>query len=117
VVSSRERKQIRRRPMESRRRFSADEKLRIVLEGVANEHGVAEVCRRHGISSTQFYTWRKQLMRSAGEIFDRKVSKKAEEKLERLEEDLKRKDSVIAEITEENLELKKGLGGWRSRSK
>ena len=103
--------------MENRRRFSADEKLRIVLEGMANEKGVAEVCRRHGISSTQFYTWRKKLMKGAREIFDRKRSKKAEEKFERLEEELKRKDSVIAEITEENLELKKGLGGWRSPSR
>lgn len=103
--------------MENRRRFSADEKLRIVLEGMANENGVAEVCRRQGISSTQFYTWRKRLMKSAGEIFERKTSKKTEEKVDRLEEELKRKDSVIAEITEENLELKKGLGGWRSPSR
>jgi len=113
MVSSRERNLERRRPMEKRRKFSPEEKLQIMLEGTANENGISEVCRRHGISPTQYYTWRKRLMSSAGEVFNSKASKKEAAKIERLEEELKRKDSVIAEITEENLDLKNGLGTWR----
>ena len=117
MVSSRERDLERRRPMEERRKLSAEEKLQIVLQGIANEGGISEVCRRHGISPTQYYTWRKRVMSSAGEIFNAKRSRKEAGKVERLEEELQRKDSIIAEITEENLELKKGLGSWRKSSR
>lgn len=103
--------------MEERRKFSPEEKLQIVLEGIANESGISEVCRRHGISPTQYYTWRKRLMSSAGEVFNSTTSKKEAAKVERLEEDLKRKDSIIAEITEENLDLKKGRWVWKKPSR
>ncbi len=102
--------------MEKGRTFNPDEKLRIVLEGIANEKGISEVCRRHGISPTQYYTWRKRLMSSAGEVFNSKRNKKEAAKIERLEADLRRKDSIIAEITEENLDLKKGRWVWKKPS-
>ena len=102
--------------MEGKRKFSPEEKLQIVLEGIANENGISEVCRRHGINPTQYYSWRKRLMSSAGEVFNSKTSKKEAAKVERLEENLKRKDSIIAEITEENLDLKKGRWVWKKPS-
>jgi transposase len=45
---------------ERRRRWSAEEKLRILGQSVAPGSSVALVCRMHGISSGQLYTWRKQ---------------------------------------------------------
>jgi transposase-like protein len=113
MVSFKGKNPERRRPMEEKRKFGAEEKLQVVLEGIANESGISEVCRRHGISPTQYYTWRKRLMSSAGEIFNGKRTKREAAKVERLEGELSRKDSVIAEITEENLGLKKTFGGWR----
>ena len=95
--------------MEGRRRFSPREKLEILLEAMGSENGVAEVCRRRGITTTQYYTWRKQLMNSAGEVFGRK-ERRPSRKEERQQEDLRRMRAVIAEITAENLELKKTLG-------
>jgi transposase len=95
--------------MEGRRRFSPREKLEILLEGLGSENGVAEVCRRRGITTTQFYTWRKQLMSSAGEVFGRK-QKRPSRKEERQEAELRRMRAVIAEITAENLDLKKTFG-------
>jgi len=50
MVSSRERDMKKGRPMERRRTFSPEEKLQIVLEGVANEKGVSGVCRCQIIS-------------------------------------------------------------------
>ena len=45
---------------ERRRRWSTEEKLRILAQGVAPNSSASLTCRIHGISSGQFYTWRKQ---------------------------------------------------------
>jgi transposase len=91
-----------------RRKWSAAEKLRIVMAGIQKDVDVAELCRREGINPTQFYGWKKQLLSSATKVFeDRREQQdaaqaKKDAKIQRLE-------SVIAEITSENLELKKTL--------
>ena len=91
-----------------RRKWSAEEKLRIVLAGVSGDIEVSELCRREGINPTQFYGWKKQVLRSAGQIFA-KGSDKPSAKQRRIETELTRAKDVIAEITAENLDLKKGL--------
>ena len=92
-----------------RRKYTPKEKLQIVFEGLSNPDGISEVCRRKGISTVQFYQWKDKLTKSAPEIFNRKRKKSVKE-IEDLNELIKRKDSVIARITEENLELKKNIG-------
>lgn len=92
-----------------RRRFSPREKLEIVLEGLRDGGQIAEVCRRRGISTTQYYTWKRKLREGAGTIFKRRSDGRDRE-MERLKEELRRKDRVIAEITAENLDLKKTPG-------
>ena len=95
---------------QKRRKWSAQEKLRIVLAGLSGEIEVSELCRREGINPTQYYGWKKQLMGSAGRIFAN-GSAKPSARQQRLEAQLSRAKDVIAEITAENLELKKGLSG------
>jgi transposase len=46
----------------TRRRFSADEKIRIVLEGLRGESSISEVCRREGIASSVYYKWSKAFL-------------------------------------------------------
>src|SRR5258708_39282728 len=53
---------IRRTKQASRRRFPAEEKIRILLEGIRAEISVAELCRREGIHPTVYYTWMKDFM-------------------------------------------------------
>jgi len=77
----------------------------------AAECGVSEVCRREGINPTQYYGWKKTLMASAGGIFDKRGGKHWDVQEERKERELSRMKDVIAEITAENLELKKTLSG------
>ena len=48
--------------MTTRRQWSAEEKLQIVLEGLKPHASVEEVCRRHGIHSSQYYTWRERAL-------------------------------------------------------
>ena len=91
-----------------RRRWTAEEKLRIVLAGLEPGVEVSELCRREGINPTQYYGWKNTLLSSAARVFDSR-SQKPSRKEERLESDLSRCKDVIAEITAENLELKKTL--------
>jgi len=93
----------------SRRKYSAQEKMEIVLTGLSSPNGIAEICRRYGISTVQFYQWKDRIIKSAPEIFKRK-SGKSNAREEAFKEKLSHKDRVIAIITEENLHLKKNLG-------
>ena len=52
-------REIRRR---TRRKFSPEEKIRIVLEGLRGEQGIAELCRREGIASNLYYRWSKDFL-------------------------------------------------------
>lgn len=91
-----------------RRKWTASEKLRVVLTCMQPGVEVSEVCRREGINPTQFYAWKKRLIGSASQVFDER-SKKQDAEQERLERELTRMKGVVAEITAENLELKKTL--------
>ncbi|MEN6335886.1 MAG: transposase [Phycisphaerales bacterium] len=93
-----------------RRKWTANEKLRIVLTCLQPGVEVSEVCRREGINPTMFYQWKKRLMSSAGQVFEEKPKKRDLER-ERSEREAARLKDVIAEITAENLELKKTLSG------
>jgi transposase len=91
-----------------RKKWPAAEKLRIVLAGMQPNVEISELCRREGINPTQYYGWKKQLLSSATKVFDDKAGRPNAQE-ERKEAELRRMKSVIAEITAENLELKKGL--------
>jgi transposase-like protein len=93
-----------------RRRWPAAEKLRIVLAGMRPGVEVSELCRREGINPTQYYGWKKQLLSSATKVFDAPEAKPSAAE-ERKGAEVQRLKNVMAEITAENLELKKGLLG------
>jgi len=46
----------------TRRQFSAEEKIRIVLEGLRGETAISEICRREGIASSVYYKWSKAFL-------------------------------------------------------
>ena len=52
-------RQIRRK---TRRKYSAEEKIRIVLEGLRGEDSIAELCRREGINPNLYYKWSKEFL-------------------------------------------------------
>ena len=89
---------------QSRRKWSAAEKLRIVMAGLDRGTNLSELCRQEGINVGQYYQWKKQLLSSAKEIFEKQTTSKEEQ----LAADNQRLRNVIAEITTENLEIKKG---------
>lgn len=117
------------------RRFSVDEKLRILEEARAPNTTVAEVLRRYQVDGATFYNWEKQAKAAARaaaraaataamrEALSRPSGGRArgggggasaaerakDERIARLEAELEKKSRVIAEVVEENLALKKGL--------
>ena len=94
---------------------SADRKLkrRLQLQMVAPvdrfDVDVADLCRQEGINATQYYGWKKQLLSSASKVFEDGRRKKRPGEEARKEARIQRLERVIAEITAEKLELKKGL--------
>ncbi len=93
-----------------RKRWTAADKLRIVLAGTQGDMEVSELCRREGINPTQYYGWRKQLLAVAGRIFANDRKKPTLQQQQRLESENQRLKAVVAELTAENLEQKKALG-------
>jgi transposase len=93
-----------------RKKRAAADKLRIVLAGMQANVDVSDLCRREGINPTQYYGWKKQLLSSATKVFNARESQRNTSE-EKKEAELRRMKDVVAEITAENLELKKGLSG------
>ena len=101
-----------RSPRRERRHFTAEQKVALVkrhmLEGVA----VSDLCDEAQITPTQFYQWQKQLFEGAAAVFEKKPGRPAglspvERRVAHLEHRLATKNEVIAELTEENVRLKK----------
>ena len=46
----------------TRKQYSAEEKIRIVLDGLRGEHSISELCRREGIAESLYYTWSKEFL-------------------------------------------------------
>jgi transposase len=94
-----------------RRRYTVQEKLEILEEARAPGSTVAEVLRRHGVDGTTFYRWEKQAREGAREALNGKRRDRTsnDREIERLKAELGKKRAIIAEVVEENLELKKGL--------
>ena len=101
----------------TRRHFSAEEKIRVVLEGLRGEDSIAELCRREGIVQNLYYRWSKDFLEAGKKRLAGDTARAATSDEVR---DLRREASalkeVVAELTLENRLLKKKRdGGWGGR--
>ena len=55
-------KHIKEIKRQTRRKFSAEEKIRIVLDGLRGESSISELCRREGIAESLYYNWSKEFL-------------------------------------------------------
>jgi transposase len=95
----------------TRRKFTPEEKVRIVIEGIRGEIPISVLCRREGIRSNVYYKWLKDFMeagkaRLKGDTL-REASRTEVEGLRRESDRLK---ELVANLSVENLVLKKSLG-------
>lgn len=94
---------------QKRRRWTAEEKWRIITEARQTEHTVSEVCRQYGLATGQFYSWEKKARQGALEALrDGNRSRKKKDPTAPLRAEIQRLQAVIAELSAENLALKKG---------
>ncbi len=102
-------REIRRR---TRRRFSAEEKIRIVLEGLRGEESVAALCRREGIAANLYYRWSKDFLEAGKKrlLGDTKREATSDE-VQVLRSENRELKEVVAEMTLRNRALKKSLTG------
>jgi transposase len=61
----------------TRRQFSAEQKIRIVLSGLRGEDSIAELCRREGIVQNLYYRWPKEFLGPGKAICSRPYAKLA----------------------------------------
>ena len=94
----------------TRKHHSAEEKIRLVLEGLRGEYSIAELCRREGIAESLYYSWSKEFLeagkkRLAGDTARAATSGEVKD-LRREVRDMK---VLVADLTLENRLLKKSM--------
>ena len=94
----------------TRRHFSAEDKIRIVLEGLRGDDSIAELCRKEGIAQSLYYTWSKEFMeagkrRLAGDIARAATSDEVKD----LRHQARELKECVADLTLENRLLKKSI--------
>jgi transposase len=94
----------------TRKHHSAEEKIRIVLEGLRGEYSIAELCRREGIAESLYYSWSKELLeagkkRLAGDTARAATSGEVKD----LRREVRNMKVLVADLTLENRLLKKSM--------
>ena len=102
-------REIRRK---TRRKFSAEEKIRIVLEGLRGEESIASLCRREGIVANLYYRWSKEFLEAGKKrlLGDTQREATSTEVTDLRKENARLKE-VVAETVLENRLLKKSVMG------
>jgi transposase len=102
-------KEIRRA---TRRQFSAEEKIRIVLTGLRGEDSIAELCRREGIVENLYYRWSKEFLEAGKKRLAGDTARAAtSDEVRELRREASALKEVVAELTLENRLLKKSAIG------
>lgn len=96
----------------NRKRFSSEEKFKIVKEHLTTRTPISELAKKYGMTPQSFYGWQEQFFDAALSGFDRKRGpkqqvNKIDRRVEELEADNARMRDVISEIAAENVAFKK----------
>jgi transposase len=105
-------REIKRR---TRKKYNAEEKIRIVLEGLRGEASIAEVCRKEGINPNVYYKWSKEFLEAGKKRLQGNTEREATSSdvidLRKENDQLK---ALVAELSLKNRVLKKSLNGLES---
>ena len=96
-----------------RRRFTSEEKVRILRLHLLEGTPVSDLCDKYGIGPSMFYRWQQEFFENGAAAFEhhaRRAADGKDRKIALLEQKLQRKHEVLSELMEEHVKLKKELG-------
>lgn len=95
---------------QTRKQYSAEEKIRIVLEGLRGESSVAEICRREGINSNIYYRWSKEFLEAGKKrLMGDTIREATGPEVQTMKHENEALKQLVAELSLENRLLKKSL--------
>jgi transposase len=103
----------------TRKKYNAEEKIRIVLEGLKGESTIAELCRREGIAQSLYYKWSKEFLEAGKQRLSGNTKRQADsEEVSGMKHENEQLKLLVAELALKNKVLKKSLLGlegeeWR----
>ena len=96
----------------TRKKYSAEEKIRIVLEGLRGESTIAELCRREGIAQSLYYKWSKEFLEAGKQRLAGNTKRQADsEEVSEMKHENEQLKLLVAELALKNKGLKKSLLG------
>ena len=96
----------------TRRHFSAEDKIRIVLDGLRGEDSIAELCRREGINQNLYYRWSKEFLEAGKKRLAGDTAREAtSDEVKGLRSESRQLKEILAETLLENRLLKKSVLG------
>ncbi|MGN7613430.1 transposase [Magnetococcales bacterium HHB-1] len=99
--------------MKKRKRYTPEEKIIILKRHYLEKEAVSDVCDKADIHPTQFFRWQKTLFEKGAVVFETtrtSQTSKLSKRIQGLEEQLARKNTVLAEVMEEYILCKKKPG-------
>lgn len=103
---------VRRIRRKTRKKYSAEDKIRIVIEGLRGDMTVAELCRREGISQSLYYKWSKEFLEAGKQRLAGNVTRQADSsEVKEMRQENEQMKLLIAELSLKNRILKKSLLG------
>jgi len=94
----------------TRRQYSAEEKIRIVLEGLRGETSIAELCRKEGIAQSMYYGWSKEFLEAGKRRLAGDTAREAtSDEVKTLRAEARQLKEALADTTLENRLLKKSV--------
>ena len=96
----------------TRQQYSAEEKIRVVLEGLRGEQSIAELCRREGIVQSLYYSWSKEFLEAGKKRLSGDTAREAtSDEVRSLRRETRDLKEALAETLLENRLLKKSMRG------
>lgn len=96
----------------TRRHYSAEEKIRIVLQGLRREDSIAELCRKEGINQNLYYRWSKEFLEAGKKRLAGDTAREAtSDEVKGLRIETRQLKEILAETLLENRLLKKSVLG------
>ena len=96
----------------TRKQYSAEEKIRIVLDGLRGEYSIAELCRREGIAESLYYAWSKEFLEAGKRRLSGDTERSATGgEVKDLRREVRDMKELVADLALENRLLKKSMIG------